>query len=101
MLTKSQLLDAIDELESMTTTYQDCEKLATFYLLYDHLYGDKKPQLETTREVMIGKYGESDFLKAVDGKEAETVWQIMDELMDSVQAFQPRLYNAVLQQLRE
>lgn len=101
MLTKSQLLDAIDDLESMINTYQDCEKLATFYMLYDHLYGDKKPQVETTREVMIGKYGESDFLQAVEGKSAEVVWQILDELMDSVQAFQPRLYNAVLQQLAE
>lgn len=101
MFTKSQLLDAIDELELAAETYQNCEKLATFYSLYDHLYGDKKPVVEATREVIIGKYGESDFLRAVEGKDANTVWSIMDELMDSVLAFQPRLYNAVLQQLAE
>lgn len=101
MFSKAQLLDAIDELELAAETYQNCEKLATFYSLYDHLYGEKKPLVDTTREVIIGKYGESDFLRAIEGKDAATVWAILDDLMDSVLAYQPRLYNAVLQQLAE
>ena len=27
------------------------------------------------------------------------VWQIMDEVMDTIKAFQPRLYDATLQKL--
>ena len=101
MLTKPQLLDAIDELEQATSTYQDCEKLATFYLLYDHLYGDKRPEVTAAEEVIIGRHGTSDFLRAVEGKNADDVWRIIDELAESVAAFQPRLYQAVLQQLAE
>lgn len=102
MFTKAQLLDAIDELEMSPSTYQNCEKLATFYSLYDHLFGDRRPMpaVETTQEVIIGQYGGSDFLQAVEGLQAEAVWPVLNELMDSVNAFQPRLYEAVLQRLR-
>lgn len=102
MFTKNQLLDAIDELETSPSNYQNCEKLATFYLLYDHLYGDKKPLAvqETAKEVMISSHGGSDFLRTVEGQEASKVWMVMDELMDTIQALNPRLYNATLQELR-
>lgn len=102
MLSKNQLLDAIDELEKSTSTYQDCEKLATFYLLYDHLFGDKSIQsVQTSREIIIDKYEGSEFLDAVSGKDAGTVWNIMDELMDTVRVFQPRLYDATLDKLKD
>lgn len=102
MFTKAQLLDAIDELEMSTSTYQNCEKLATFYCLYDHLFGDNRPApaAQTAQEVTIGRHGGSDFLQAVAGRQAEDVWPVLDELMESVNAFQPRLYEAVLQRLR-
>lgn len=102
MLTKSQLMDAIDELETSCVTYQDCEKLATFYSLYDHLYGSSRPvpNVEMLREVTIAEYGGSDFLRSISGKDADAVWQIMDEVMDTVRAFQPRLYDATLQKIR-
>lgn len=104
MFTKTQLLDAIEELEAApVVTFQNCEKLATFYSLYDHLYGDNKLRNspEGVQEVIIGRYGHSDFLEAVEGKEASSVWSILDELMDTIQAFNPRLYDATLNQLRE
>ena len=103
MLSKNQLLDAIDDLESSTSTFQDCEKLATFYMLYDHLYGDKRPipTVETIREIIIDEHGGSDFLMAVAGKDAVTVWNVLDELMDTVRAFQPRLYDATLSKLKQ
>ena len=103
MFTKNQLLDAIDELELAPSTFQNCEKLATLYLLYDHLYGDKMPTAvqETIREVIIPRYGDSEFLTSIEGQDAQKVWMIVDELMETIKALQPRLYNATLQQLRE
>lgn len=103
MFSKSQLLDAIDELENSCTTFQDCEKLATFYSLYDHLYGSSipVPTVETIRETIIADNGDSEFLRAISGKDPHAVWQIMDEVMDTVRAFQPRLYDATLQKIRE
>ena len=44
---------------------------------------------------------DSDFLKAVSGKDAGAVWKIMDELMESLHVMQPRTYSAVMRQLRE
>lgn len=101
MLSKTQLLDAIDELERSCTTYQDCEKLATFYILLTHAYGNDVPSVESIREVTISDNGGSEFLRAIRGKDAYTIWQIMDEVMDTIKAFQPRLYDATLQKIQE
>ena len=103
MFSKSELLDAIDELEMSPATYQNCEKLATFYSLYDHLYGKRviTAEAEPVREVMIAKHGDSEFLQAVEGADAETAWSTMDELMEAVKALQPRLYDATLQRFRD
>lgn len=103
MFSKSELLDAIDELEMSPATYQNCEKLATFYLLYDHLYCKKTitTGAEPVREVMIAKHGDSEFLQAVEGADAEMAWSTMDELMEAVKALQPRLYDATLQRFKD
>lgn len=102
MLSETQLLDAIEELERSCTTYQDCEKLATFYILLSHAYGSEPiPSVESTREIMVSDNGGSEFLRAIHGKDAYTMWQIMDEVMDTIKAFQPRLYDATLQKIRE
>lgn len=103
MFTKNELLDAIDELEMSPATYQNCEKLATFYSLFDHLYGVKAvPAVaQPVREVIIPKYGDSEFLALLEGIDAEMAWKTMDELMDAVKALQPRLYEATLQKFRD
>ena len=99
MLTKPQLLDAIDELENSCATYQDCEKLATFYILLDHMYGSE-PMQASSREVVINVNEDSEFLQMVHGKDASKVWPVIDEVMETVRAFQPRLYDAALNKLR-
>ena len=44
MIAKTELEKAIDECEHLPTSYQNCEKLATFYAIYDHLYAEKEPK---------------------------------------------------------
>lgn len=102
MFTKNQLLDAIEELEMSPATYQNAEKLATFYQLYDHLYVRKEPVnlVEPTKEVTIDRYGDSDFLQAIEGKNAEEAWLVMDELMSTLMALQRKLYEATIDRLR-
>jgi len=103
MFSKVELLDAIDELENSPATYQNAEKLATFYLLYDHLYIQKEPlqRIEPTREVTIDRYGDSDFLEAITDKKSEDIWRIMDELMATLEMLQPKLYRATIDQIKE
>lgn len=103
MFSKNELLDAIDELEMSPATYQNAEKLATFYSLYDHLYGDKSKMsaVESSREVIIQSHGDSEFLRMISGKRSEDVWQVMDELMETIKMLQPRLYQATLERISE
>lgn len=103
MFSKNEILDAIDDLEEAPATYQNAEKLATFYSLYDHLFVTKEPmnRIESIREVIIGKYGDSEFMRVIEGKKAEDVWPVMDELLQTIQMLQPRLYNATIEKLKE
>lgn len=103
MFSKNEILDAIDDLEEAPATYQNAEKLATFYSLYDHLFVTKEPmnRIESIREVIIGKYGDSEFMRTIEGKKAEDVWSVMDELLQTIQMLQPRLYNATIEKLKE
>lgn len=103
MFSKSQLLDAIDELEACPNTYQNAEKLATFYTLYDHLFVHKEPmnRIESTREVTIDRYGDNEFFKAISDKKADKVWMVMDELMTTIQVLQPKLYQATIDRINE
>ena len=102
MFTKDEILDAIDELEEAPATFQNAEKLATFYSLYDHLYVRKEPMMsfESVKEVIIDRYGDSEFLQIIEGKYPEDIWLIMDELMDAVRVLQPKLYNATIEKLK-
>lgn len=102
MFSKSELLDAIDELEASPATYQNAEKLATFYLLYDHLYIKKEPEtrIESVREVKINSYGDSEFLQAISGQESEDTWLILDELMTTIRVLQPKLYQATIDRIK-
>jgi DNA-directed RNA polymerase subunit F len=103
MFSKNELLDAIDDLEMAPATYQNAEKLATFYTLYDHLYVREVPKnlVEMTREVTIDRYGDTEFLKAIDGIDAEKAWKIMDELMSTLMALQRKLYDATIDRIKQ
>lgn len=102
MFSKGELLDAIEELEESPATYQNAEKLATFYTLYDHLYIHKEPisRVETVREILISNYGDTEFYKAISDKNPEYVWSVMNELMSTVQVVHPRLYQATLEKIK-
>lgn len=103
MFSKNELLDAIDDLEMAPATYQNAEKLATFYTLYDHLYVQKEPmnRIESVREVTIDMYGDSEFLKAITDRNSQDVWLVMDELMSMLQVMQPKLYQATIDKIKE
>lgn len=103
MFSKGQLLDAIEELEASPATYQNAEKLATFYTLYDHLFVHQEPmnRIESTREVTIDRYGDSEFLQAIADKQSDEVWMVMDELMTTIQVLQPKLYQATIDRINE
>ena len=50
---------------------------------------------------MIGVYGDSDFLRAVAGKDPARVWPIMDELMDTVLLVKRSVYDSVMRKISD
>lgn len=99
MLSKREIEQAIGELETAASTYQNCERLASLYTVYDHMYG--KAKLEMLTETEVGDFGVSDFLQAVRGMKAQDAWHIMDELMAAVQITNPRLYDSVMRKVAD
>lgn len=99
MFSEAELSKAIDELEKTPVTYQDAEKLATFYILYDHLQNKRKADIESIREVTIDRYNGSEFYRLISDKNAKMVWEIMNETMEIIKVAQPEIYNAVVNRL--
>lgn len=111
MVTEKELLQAIEELEDKSShSYDACAKLATFYTILDKVYGDSqhtepvsaysaKPRIEVTTEEVVVDVGDSEFLEAVQGMNAQDAWLLMDELMETLKVVNPRLYSGVIRQL--
>ena len=101
MITEKELLDAIRECESEPITLNKVGKLADFYILYDHLFGepDIGYSYASNAETTIETSGNSVFLRTVNGKNADAVWTVIDELMDTIKVLHPRLYDSVLRKI--
>ena len=97
MISRSELENAIREYEDAPNNYSNCEKLATFYALYDHMYGAEP----VIGEESVQYEGKSEFADTVRGKEPQAAWGVMDELMDALSVLQPKLYQGALEKLRE
>ena len=48
---------------------------------------------------MIEINSDSEFARAVDGRDPQDVLPVLDELMDTLKVIQPRIYNAVMDKL--
>lgn len=99
MFSESELSKAITELEKAPSTFQDAEKLAVFYVLYDHLYKKQEPKIEPIKEVIINRYSGSEFCSIIAGKKACDVWRIMNDVMGIIKTTQPQIYKAIIQRL--
>lgn len=100
MLTQKEVEEAISEFEKQpSSNLRTCEKLAALYTVYDHLFAPDEKTRSFSDEERISLHGDSDFLKAVRGKEAYSVWIVLDELMQTLRALDPKLYNAVMEKI--
>ena len=104
MITEKELLAAIEECEAEPITQNKVSKLADFYIIYDHLFGqpyDTGYSYQAPIENKIEVKGDSDFLKTVNGMKSEKVWEVINELMDVLEATNPRLYDGVMRKLED
>ena len=49
----------------------------------------------------VGDYGGSEFLQAVKGKDAAAMWEVMDDLMDTLLMVNKRVYDGVLRKIKD
>ena len=104
MITERDLLEEIKECQMQPITDKKFERLASCFIVYDHLFGDlnvdrgysyanevENPTIKTTSD--------TEFLAAVNGKYTEKVLMVVDELMQTIQVLHPRIYDAVIDKL--
>lgn len=94
MISKDELDKTILELEMRDTTFANCAKLADLYTVRDHITGQQASQ---PTPLSVGQ--SSEFLRAVDGKDSVAVWDVMDDLMDTLRVTAPRVYSGVLERI--
>jgi len=99
MFSESELIKAIEELEKAPLTFQNAEKLAVFYTLYDHLLSAQRSNNGINKEITIGRYEGSCLYQAISGRNAKEVWRIMNELMKVIKVSQPELYESTLRKI--
>lgn len=95
---------AIQELERGESSFPVYSKLASLYTVRNEMMGLSAPQAQSVAQPdiaipvseIVGRYGDSDFLRAVEGKNLAEAWSIMDELMDALQVVNRRAYNSVM-----
>lgn len=98
MLDKRELLEAIEHLEDNVRDFKDCERLASLYTIYNFKFA-KKDAHEPICELIIRVEEDSEFLSAVNGKQSEKVWNVIDGLMDELADKDPTLYEKTIDKL--
>ena len=105
MITEKELLQAIQECEAEPITERKICKLADFYIIYDHLFGEPisngysyDNKIETST---IEIYGDTEFMQAVNGKSTQNVMDVLSELMEATKTLHPRMYDRVIEKLRD
>lgn len=97
---------AIAELENEESSFPLYAKLASLYTVRDKMTScsSQQPQIAAYSEAApipeaIGQYGDSDFLRAVAGKNPDRVWLVLDEFMESLSVVNRKAYNNLVRRL--
>ncbi len=104
MIRENDLREAIAEMQGQKNPNANtCIKLAAYYTILDHVT-EREPRYGEMSSYSAGgsaiEYqGDSDFAKAIRGRNPSEVWPVIDELMTTIQVIHPRLYNGVMAKL--
>ena len=101
MIKKADLETAIAECHGKRNPdAHTCIMLAAFYTIKREMFGDDgysyaPAPVRNTIEID----SESEFARVISGKDQSEVFPVIDELMETLNIIQPRLYNAVMDKL--
>lgn len=103
MITLKDLETAIAECQGVRNPdAKTCIMLAAFYTIKNEMFGEEKQagySYEPAPEPTIQLHSNSYFSRLVNGRKQDEVMPIIDELIDTVQIIQPRLFDAFMEKL--
>lgn len=99
---------AIQELENEESSEGRYQLLAALYTCRNEMTGQPTSNhgIATYSEMAapvidtLGRYGDSEFLQAVEGLDPAAAWAVMDEHMNTLRVVNPRVYDGVMRKLR-
>lgn len=116
MITEKEIEQAIEECMCEPVTGNKRAVLADLIIIQDYLFGEPTRAHEVTQPMPMQSYsappieqvekyietsGDSEFLKAVDGRKAERVWKLIDELVEAVKILHPRMYTTFIDKVQD
>lgn len=103
MITQQDLKEAIAECQGQRDPNANtCIKLAAFLTIQRELYGSEDvgvPPRSFSYSPGIEYDSETEFAQAIRGRTYEEIMPIIDELMTTLNAVYPRLYDSVIREL--
>ena len=116
MITEKEVAQAIEECLSEPVTGNKRAVLADLIIIQDYLFGEPARAQEAQQPTPMQSYsappveqvetyiettGDSEFLKAVDGRKADKVWKLIDELVEAVKILHPQMYTTFIDKVQD
>ena len=116
MITEKEVEQAIQECMRDPITGNKRAVLADLIIIQDYLFGEPTRAQEVPQPIPMQSYsappteqveiyvetnGDSEFLKVVNGRKAERVWKLMDELVEAVKILHPRMYTTFIDKVQD
>ena len=109
MITEREVCTAFDECLKEPVTGGKRSALADVLIIQDYLFGEPRPE-PMMREEPHMRYSESagneittnggsDFLDAVEGRNADKVWKVINELVEATKVLHPRMYQSFMDKI--
>ena len=104
MITEKELDQYIEHCLQEPVTSNKRNILADLIIIKDYLFGEpiqSSYSYANKVENIIYINGDTEFLATVNGKDAEKVMAIMDELMEATKTLHPRMYDRVIEKISD
>lgn len=105
MIKEEDLQEAIAECQGVRNPNANtCLKLASYYTILDHTREEEPVagySYAPAPDNVDFSFSNSEFARMVDGRPAEDMWRLMDELMATLQVINPRLYKGVMRKIED
>jgi len=96
MITEQDLQEAIAECQGeRNPNANTCIKLASFYTIRNEMYGPQKVRQYS------GYSNDTEFMRVIDRVGIDRAMPVLDELMETLQILNPRLYASAIRKLKD